>query len=53
MYSKKERKMLYCVVSKKEIIKIIEISKKIDPRSFVIIGDVREVMGEGFIEYKQ
>ena len=53
MYSSKDRKMLFCVVSKKEIVKIIEISKKIDPASFIIISDVREVMGEGFIEYRQ
>lgn len=53
MYSSKERKMLFCVVSKNEIIKITEIAKKIDPNSFVIVNDVREVMGEGFIEYRQ
>lgn len=51
MYSNKDRKMLFCVVSKKEIIKITEIAKKIDPKSFIIVNDVREVMGEGFIEY--
>lgn len=53
MYSNKDKKMLFCVVSKKEIVKIIEISQRIDPKSFVIISDVREVMGEGFIEYRQ
>jgi len=53
MYSNKDKKMLFCVVSRKEIIKIIEVSKKIDPKAFVIISDVREVMGEGFIEYGQ
>lgn len=53
MYSSKERKMLFCVVSKKEIIRITEIAKQIDPKSFVIVTDAREVMGEGFIEYKQ
>ncbi len=53
MYSNKDRKMLFCVVSKKEIVKILEIAQKIDPKSFVIISDVREVMGEGFIEYRQ
>ena len=53
MYSNKTKKMLFCVVSKKEIVKIIEISQKIDPKSFVIVSDVREVMGEGFIEYRQ
>lgn len=53
MYSSKERKMLFCVVSKKEIMRITEIAKQIDPKSFVIVTDAREVMGEGFIEYKQ
>jgi Uncharacterized conserved protein len=53
MYSNQDKKMLFCVVSKKEIVKIIEIAQKIDPKSFVIISDVREVMGEGFIEYRQ
>ena len=51
MYSNKDRKMLFCVVSKKEIVKITEIAKTIDKNSFVIVNDVREVMGEGFIEY--
>jgi uncharacterized membrane-anchored protein YitT (DUF2179 family) len=53
MYSNRDKKMLFCVVSKKEIIKIVEISQRIDPKSFVIVSDVREVMGEGFIEYRQ
>jgi len=53
MYSNKDKKMLFCVVSKKEIVQIIEIAKKMDPNSFVIVSDVREVMGEGFIEYRQ
>jgi uncharacterized membrane-anchored protein YitT (DUF2179 family) len=53
MYSNRDKKMLFCVVSNKEIVKIIEISKRIDPKCFVIVSDVREVMGEGFIEYRQ
>lgn len=53
MYSNQDKKMLFCVVSRKEIVKIIEISQKIDAKSFVIISDVREVRGEGFIEYRQ
>lgn len=53
MYSNKDKKMLFCVVSKKEIVQLIEIAKKMDPNSFVIVSDVREVMGEGFIEYRQ
>lgn len=53
MYSQKEKNLLLCVVSKKEIVTIMDISKNIDPNSFIIISDVREVMGEGFIEYRQ
>ncbi|NLZ82074.1 MAG: YitT family protein [Clostridiales bacterium] len=53
MYSQEDKKMLFCVVSKQEIIKITEIAQKIDPDSFIIVSDVREVMGEGFIEYRQ
>ncbi len=53
MFSNRDKKMLFCVVSNKEIVKIIEISKRIDPNCFVIVSDVREVMGEGFIEYRQ
>ena len=45
--------MLICVVSKKEIVQVKDIVSKIDSRSFVIVTDAREVLGEGFIEYGQ
>lgn len=53
MYSNQDKKMLFCVVSKKEIVQITEIAKQCDPNAFIIVTDVREAMGEGFIEYKQ
>lgn len=52
MYSSTEKKVLLCVVSKKEIVQVKEIVTQIDPRAFVIVSDVREVLGEGFIEFK-
>lgn len=52
MYSGEKKGMLYCVVSKKEIVALKELVTKIDRNAFVIVGDVREVLGEGFIEYK-
>lgn len=52
MYSGDEKCMLYCVVSKKEIVSLKELVTRIDRNAFVIVGDVREVLGEGFIEYK-
>ncbi len=53
MYSNKDKKMLFCVVSKKEIVELTEIVAGIDPKAFVIVSDAREVMGEGFREYRQ
>ncbi len=53
MYSNEAKNMLLCVVAKKEISGIIDKVAQIDPSAFVIVSDVREVLGEGFIEYKQ
>lgn len=53
MYSNRKRKMLCCVVSKKEIVKIKDITARIDPSAFIIILDAREVMGEGFYPVSQ
>lgn len=51
MYSGEEKCMLYCVVSKKEIVALKELVMHIDREAFVIVNDVREVLGEGFLEY--
>ena len=51
MYSGARRQMLCCVVSKKEIVRVKELVREQDRRAFVIVSDVREVLGEGFIEY--
>ena len=50
MYSGTAKNMLLCVVSKKEIVMLKELTKECDPNAFVIVTDVREVLGEGFIE---
>ena len=51
MYSGEDKCMLYCVVSKKEIVAVKDLVRKIDPDAFVIVSDVNEVLGEGFLEY--
>lgn len=51
MYSGDEKCMLYCVVSKKEIVVLKEMILDIDKNAFVIVTDAREVVGEGFLEY--
>ena len=53
MYSGEEKCVLYCVVSKKEIVMLKEVVHEIDKSAFVVVGDVREVHGEGFIEHKK
>lgn len=40
--------MLYCVVSKKQIVELKDIVASVDPDAFVIVSDVREVLGEDF-----
>lgn len=50
MYTKNDKDMLFVVVSQKEITKLSEMVRKIDQGAFVTITDVREVLGQGFIE---
>ena len=50
MYTKQAKDMLYVVVSRKEITKLRDMVKAIDHEAFITIADVREVLGEGFIE---
>lgn len=51
MYTSKDKLVLYCVVSRREIVQVEEIVADLDPKAFVIVSDVREVLGEGFQEY--
>lgn len=53
IYSGQNRKMLFCVVGKKEIVKLKEVVEETDPEAFVIVTDVREVMGKGFTKEKR
>ena len=52
MYTQDYKCVLYCVVSRKEIVQLKEIVNDVDPDAFVIVTDAREVHGEGFIEKK-
>jgi uncharacterized membrane-anchored protein YitT (DUF2179 family) len=47
-YTEKERDVLLCVLTKREIPMIRNLVKEIDPKAFVIISDVYEVLGKGF-----
>jgi len=47
-YSREEKNVLLCVITRFEIAKLKGIVHEIDPKAFVIIHDVHEVLGEGF-----
>lgn len=49
MYTGAERCVLFCVVTKKELVFLKELVGKIDENAFIIVSDAREVMGQGFL----
>ena len=51
MYSHNGKKMLFCVVSQKEIVTLIDLVYSVDPKAFVTINDAREVWGEGYAQF--
>ena len=50
VYSGEDNMMLLCVVSPKQLPRLIHKVKEIDKDAFIIVNDVREVLGEGFKE---
>ena len=48
MYTDKEKLVLMCVAPRREVSRIKIISRRIDPHSFIIITNSREVVGQGF-----
>lgn len=53
MYTGKAKKTLMCVVDRKQISSVCHIARNVDKKAFVIISDIREVQGEGFVEKVQ
>ena len=52
MYTKNEKNILFCVFSQKEITLIKDIVRKKDANAFLIVTDIKEVMGEGFKSFE-
>lgn len=48
MYTKEEKMVLMCAASRGDIAKIKMVARKIDPHSFIVITNAREVVGLGF-----
>ena len=50
MYTNKDKLLLMCAVTRKDVASTMQIIKKIDKNSFVIVTNSREVLGLGFKE---
>ncbi len=48
LYSKQDKEVLYTVLTRQEITKLVRMVKAIDPNAFIIVNNVHEVLGEGF-----
>ncbi len=48
MYTDRDTTLILCVVTRNEIPKLRSIVREIDNKAFIILTDVREVLGEGF-----
>ena len=48
MYTKKDKLVLMCAASRGDVAKVKNIAREIDPNSFIIITNSREVVGQGF-----
>lgn len=48
LYKNIDREIIYTVITRKETTLLTDIVKEIDPKAFVIINNVHEVLGEGF-----
>ena len=48
MYTGSDKTILFCVTSRREVIKIRSIIKEIDKEAFLVISNAREAFGQGF-----
>ena len=51
-YTNNDKPVLLCAVRRREIVAVKRLVNEIDPTAFFIVCDAREVLGEGFTEYK-
>jgi len=48
LYKNVDREMITTIVTLKELGKLTDLIKEIDPDAFVVVHNVHEVLGEGF-----
>lgn len=52
-YTGKDINVLYAVISRNEFIKLKKFIRETDPEAFITVGEVHEVLGEGFNDIRQ
>lgn len=52
-YTKEQSNVLYAVLSRPQFIKLKKYIKDVDHEAFIAVGEVHEVLGEGFKDIKQ
>lgn len=52
MYTGESREVLLVVVNRSEVTRLKDLVYRVDPRAFVILADVHEVLGEGFKQWQ-
>ena len=50
MFKNKDKLILICAASRRDVYKIKDLARKIDDRSFIVVANAREVLGKGFKE---
>lgn len=47
-YTRENKKVIYCIITSTEVVKLKAIVEEIDPKAFLTINDIVEVKGSGF-----
>ena len=50
MYRDKDKLILMCAASRRDVYKIKDLARRIDRKSFIVVANAREVVGKGFKE---
>jgi uncharacterized membrane-anchored protein YitT (DUF2179 family) len=53
MYTRRERTVLFVVISRSEVARLKALIHDVDPEAFVVIGQANEALGEGFRSLKE
>lgn len=51
-YTQRKKRMIMCVVSSKEMVKVKQKIYQIDEKAICFVGDIREAFGEGFTKFR-